>query len=720
MYIEKKSIITVHYIKASILALFICLLCAAVFSSSPGYSAIAEAAAVEDLFSRQPGAYQGHNQGDAAITPLPKAERPTQVDALAMEWQLRIVSPNAPLPHDDRISGENALQAAQDYPVWLSEAPLWLFITLKPGVEGSYFYAPFAMRQSNADIARTNAAVLPTSMELLGADGATLPGAHFYYPPGAIKKDPFSSLELPVYQHEITILASYPPQYVGQDIKLKLSALICTENSCTPFRKTYAISTSASGIQTDQTDTQLALLLSSYRSSPFSDSGENAIAPASGSIAGQTSATMAEPDRAQPAPESEFSDYLSQLQPHFYQKSLEVENIGRAVLLGLLAGLILNFMPCVLPVITLKIGTLLGLGGWSRLSGDNEAAARGRRRFRLYAFCFSLGIFAWFGLLFGVIGLAGMMWGQFFQSQSLVLGLTLLLFIMSLGLLGLLRLPVLHAEISTGKSLPWQAFFGGLLATLLATPCSGPLLGGVLGWAVNQSAAYLGLTLASVALGMASPFLLMVVNPNIAKRLPQPGPWAKNLEIIMGFVLIGTALYLLSLLPQNKQIATLAACLALAFCAWVWKQAKTSRRAALARIILAVLALCAIYMPFIHNPADTGWKKFDPAHFSRQLGQRNLLLDFTADWCINCRAMEMTTLTEQRLAAWAKSYDLVYIKVDLTTPEPDGEALLQAMGSASMPLIAIIPATEPSRPTVLRDIVTPSQLDAALRQALSK
>jgi thiol:disulfide interchange protein DsbD len=186
----------------------------------------------------------------------------------------------------------------------------------------------------------------------------------------------------------------------------------------------------------------------------------------------------------------------------------------------------------------------------------------------------------------------------------------------------------------------------------------------------------------------------------------------------MGFVLLGTVIYLLSMLEQAKIFVLLSALLTLAFSAWLWARpiAGDKSRITLGRILALVLLVPALYFPFTQRVADTSWKNFNASAFQAEIGKRNLLIDFTADWCINCRAMELTTLSEQRLKRWAEAYGLTFIKVDLTGRNPHGEELLHAMGSASIPLIAIIPANAPGNPTVLRDLVTPAQLDSALKR----
>lgn len=695
------------------------------------------------------------------IQPLPKIRQHSQQEAFSLGWSLRIVSKpqddanaDSEVPPEETDEGgtedpditmpgaefgdafgtllvqpslkSSGLQSStitpQRAPDWLKESPLWLFVRLSPNVENSYFYAPFAAGQSAQERLETAGAVMPTSIEIIDESGEPVAGVQVYYPSGRMKQDIFSSLHLPVYQGEVLVAASIPGRLLGQKLQLKVNALLCTDVSCTPFRKFYSLSLNTADIAADPLEPSLFAALADYQTAPFGDVAAPDEDEPQEQRPARTIPAMLGNATGQAGLEGWLASYMGSLRPHYHVDFLEVANIWRAVLMGLLAGLILNFMPCVLPVISLKLSALLGLGGWQGLEAGSEEAARGRRRFRLYGFCYTLGVFVWFGILFGVLGFAGLLWGQLFQSQELILALAILLFVLALSMFGLVRIPFLNVQISTKAGLPHQAFFGGLLATLLATPCSGPLLGGVLGWAVNQSLPYLGASLFSVAVGMSSPFILMTISPGLARFLPKPGPWAITLERFMGFVLLGTVIYLLSMLTQTKIFTVLAALLTLAFSAWLWSRpiAEGKSRFTLSRALALILIVPALYFPFNQRSVDTSWKEFNAVSFRDDVGKRNLLLDFTADWCINCRAMEVTTLTGQRLARWAREYDLTYVKVDLTGDNPDGSDLLRALGSASIPLLAIIAADNPYNPTVLRDLVSPAQLDRALEQAFQR
>jgi thiol:disulfide interchange protein DsbD len=600
---------------------------------------------------------------------------------------------------------------------------LLLALSIEPA-PGHYLYAPFAISWASkpdslgadADLADL---IKPPSVSLLDEQGQPLPKIRVFFPPGETKYDPLTEAELPVYGATPLLLLPLPWQSLERRLALDVEALVCSASSCTPFRERLEL-----GLNRDSWTVGLpepgAADLEQYRAFPSGSAGSNG-------TSGLPGAEAARGDNLPP-------EYYSLIfHPSFHQQGLEVAGLGRAVLLGLLAGFILNFMPCVLPVVTLKLGALAGLGGLGSLAENSGSARRSRRRFRTYSLFFSLGVLAWFAALFAVIGLAGLMWGQLFQSQYLVLGLAILLFLLALSLLGVFRLPLLTVshgqpgQAAARHGLPQQAFVGGILATLLATPCSGPLLGGVLGWAVGQPLFFLGLTLLSVGLGMAAPFILLSLFPGLARWLPKPGAWSRLLEKLMAFLLLGTVIYLLSMLPQEKLILTLCALLLFALGAWLWGIRSGIRRL-FANFVLTTgalgLAALACCLAFSLTPArEAHWRDFTPDAFAAELGEKNLLLDFTADWCVNCRALEATTLRAANLARWQEKYDLVYIKVDLTRDNQNGRAgteLLKAMHSASIPLLAIFPAGPGhARPTVLRDMVSTEQVETSLEAALN-
>ncbi len=407
--------------------------------------------------------------------------------------------------------------------------------------------------------------------------------------------------------------------------------------------------------------------------------------------------------------------------PRYASPSLEVTGLGKALLFGLLAGLILNLMPCVLPVLGFKLSAFVAA------MGQEGNQAERVRAFREHNIFFAFGILAWFLVLAMVLSWAGLAWGQLFQQTTVLFVLMLVVFLLALSMFGVFTLPVLDIKASTSSSPRMQAFMTGAVATLLATPCSGPLLGGVLGWAFGQSPFILAMVFVAVGLGMASPYIALSIWPNLVHKVPRAGAWTGTVEQLVGFFLMATALYLWTILPQEIMTQTMYTLFIAALCAWIWGRWSGPSASTIQRILVRigaslVIVSMAIWTLSPKDAEDIVWHDFDALAVQEMLGHEPLVLEFTADWCPNCKVLERTTLTHDNVRAWAKEYDARFIRVDLTRNETANdaaaEALLHALGSHSIPLVALFPkGAEHTNPLVLRDIFTPSQMDEALKTA---
>lgn len=419
-----------------------------------------------------------------------------------------------------------------------------------------------------------------------------------------------------------------------------------------------------------------------------------------------------EPATAQGAP---------QLTPRFFTPAFEVSGLLKAAFLAFLAGCILNFMPCVLPVVSLKLSALLAI------SGEDGRQER-RRILREHNFFFALGIVVYFLGLSLLLGAFGMAWGEMFQSATLAIVVTVVLFALSLSLFGLFHLPVVDLKISSGGRGHTRrgAFLTGVLTTLLATPCSGPFLGGVLAWTLLQPLPVIMTVFAAIGLGMASPYAVLAIWPRLVRFLPRPGAWMQTLEKGMAFLLAGTCLYFLSLLPPHRLLPTLTALWATALGAFIFSRGghlshSPARRLGMGLTALAVtgagLAFALGYSP----PPEAQWVAYTPEAFTERMGKENLVLDFTADWCPTCKVLERTVLTPPRLTLWSEHHKTVFMKVDLTRQTPPAMALLRALGSQSIPVAAFFPAGEAATsPLILRDLYTVRQFEEALVEAFGE
>ncbi|MEF2145032.1 MAG: cytochrome c biogenesis protein CcdA [Desulfovibrionaceae bacterium] len=408
------------------------------------------------------------------------------------------------------------------------------------------------------------------------------------------------------------------------------------------------------------------------------------------------------------------SDIVWELQPRPFEPGFEVGGLATALLFGLLAGFILNFMPCVLPVVSLKLSGLL--------SGAEKDVETQKSSFRRHNLFFALGVLVYFLFLALLLAFTGLAWGEIFQEPKLVAVLAALVLALALSLFGVYNLPVVDLKLGTQTTRPGaQAFFTGVLATLLATPCSGPFLGGVLGWALLSPPLEIALIFLTIGTGMALPYLVMAAWPGLARFFPKPGAWTEYVERGAGFFLLGTCAYLVNMLPEEYLTRTLVLLWFISLAAWIWglagPDASGGKRAALRGIALA-LALGSIFWSLAPRSETTPWLPFEPASFSKQLGTELIVADFTADWCPTCKFLEQTVLTDTNVRELRKKFNAVFVRVDLTDDNPAAEALLKALGSQSIPLLAIFPAGEAaSSPLVLRDIFTKENIRQALSNA---
>lgn len=540
------------------------------------------------------------------------------------------------------------------------------------------------------------------------------------YPAGAPQKDSFDpSLTLNVYSGPVSLLAILPAHMDSRGYAATLDMLLCSSRNCTPIENSFTGTvpenppllaalpwhTQASSLLANEGDSLGALTLEQGASPPpvfdEEEQSRTRIAPA--------------PRQDSPDKAANPDDFELGLHPLYVDDSLEVYSLGRALILGILAGLILNAMPCVLPVLTLKVSGLLLLG----YAEDK----RKMRDFRLHNLCFAAGIFTLFTFLAFLLGLADMMWGQLFQNQYILLAMLLLVFLMGLSMLGVFTLPAFDLRLGENTKSPLlKSYLTGLVSTFLATPCSGPLLGGVLAWAFAQPLHVLVAVFWSVGIGMGLPYLAFSICPALASFLPRPGKWMKIFENCLGFLLLATALYLLYILPEERRIQILCVLLLASFCAWLWGtfcglDASHLRRRLCGAGGILLLAFGAWLALRPEAPAPD-WRAFAPEIFAHELGRRPMLVEFTADWCPNCKFLEASVLTDKNVSLWQKKYGLELIRVDLTRSNPFAESLLAQLGSRSIPLTALFPRGERSRkPLVLRDVYGPDTLQQAMSQA---
>jgi thiol:disulfide interchange protein len=404
-------------------------------------------------------------------------------------------------------------------------------------------------------------------------------------------------------------------------------------------------------------------------------------------------------------------------------------NILLAILFGFIAGIILNVMPCVLPVLGIKILSLAKSGGASR------------RTVLAHSLVFSGGIMTVFMALAALASFAQLSWGQQFQSPWFLVSLIVLTVVFALGLFDVYVL-VVPSNISNLERKSGKGFLGeylrGMFATLLATPCSGPFLGATLAWTLTQSTAIIFLVFASVGAGMASPYVLFSFSKTLIRLIPKPGKWMEDFKHLMGILLLGAAVYFLLGLPKDMVVSAVGFSVAIAF-AVVFFFRYTPLGSPLSRKFVAGLAALAIvglgyYLTFgviYRNTSyqaalsaernEVQWDDFSPkllqdAHASG----RHVMVDFTANWCLNCQYNAITVLSAKEVTALVAKKNVLALKADLTWTNPSAESLLHALGSRSVPFLAVFPGDDPYHPIIMRDILNKGAVVKVLKRLKDK
>lgn len=400
------------------------------------------------------------------------------------------------------------------------------------------------------------------------------------------------------------------------------------------------------------------------------------------------------------------------------------------LLLGMLGGLILNAMPCVLPVLSLKV---LGLV---------QSAGQGRAAVTVGALATTGGILASFlALALAAIGAraagAAVGWGVQFQQPGFVAFLAVVVVLFCLNLWGLFEIPLPGRLANALGGGPREGvaghFAAGLFATLMATPCSAPFLGPAMGFALAQPAAVVLATFAAVGLGMSLPYLALAIAPGTARLLPRPGPWMDAVRKVMGFLLAAAAVWLFYVLSAQVGPARLAlvqlALLALAL--FVWMRGQGARTAAGRRLAglgiagAAVATLVVAVLPGAALPAAAAggsqvvalipWVEFDRER-AEALGEEQLVfVDVTADWCFTCKTNERLVLETEEVAALFEEHGVVPMKADWTNRDDEIAAFLESHGRYSIPFYLLYRPGE--EPHLFSELLTKGAVAEAVRTA---
>lgn len=412
--------------------------------------------------------------------------------------------------------------------------------------------------------------------------------------------------------------------------------------------------------------------------------------------------------------------------------ALTIATFISAMFAAFIGGILLNLMPCVLPVLSLKIF------GFVKQAGDD------RSRIWKMGLAYTAGTMSTFLLLALVIigvQMAGVSigWGFQFQHPLFVIAMISLITVMSLSLFG-----VFYVQVGGGSTVDRLAqkegyigaFGKGVSATILSTPCTAPFLGSALGFAFSQPWFVVIAIFLTIGAGLSAPYMLLCWKPGWMKFLPKPGDWMERFKEAMGFLMLGSAAWLLFVLSRQTGAAAVSATvsflLILSACAWMVGRfadlnATRSRRVVIwfVSLVLTGISFWYIVMPALevrdqatHRTATqvngVQWEPFSPEALQKHLDDGKIVvLDFTADWCLTCKLNEQV-ITGQTVTDRMKANNAVVLVVDWTNRDPEILKLIRRFGRSGVPLCVVFGAKDPGNPIVLPELLTPQTVLDAL------
>ncbi len=395
-------------------------------------------------------------------------------------------------------------------------------------------------------------------------------------------------------------------------------------------------------------------------------------------------------------------------------------SIWQVLLFALLGGLLLNLMPCVLPVLAIKIVSFA------------ELAHKDRREVLLYSAAYGVAVVgSMLALAALVVALkaagTSIGWGFQFQSPLFVAIVGGLLVAFALNLFGVFEVMVgagslgAAADQATGVR---RSFLEGVLAVILATPCTAPLLGSAVGFALSQSPWVIFSVFGIIGVGLAAPFVVLTLIPGGHRFVPKPGNWMVTLKHVLAFALLASAVWLAWIVGRgygpDAMAGALAFFVAVGVAAWAfgrWQLAPI--RARFASIGFAALLLVAAGVGFLRfdavaSEAGLDWQAFNDEAIGRDLAEgKPVFVNFTADWCITCKVNEQTVLTLPSVQKAADFYDIALYKADWTRRDPEIERALARYGKAGVPAYVLYNPRKPRAPLVLPELLSVDVLEEA-------
>jgi DsbC/DsbD-like thiol-disulfide interchange protein/cytochrome c biogenesis protein CcdA len=403
-------------------------------------------------------------------------------------------------------------------------------------------------------------------------------------------------------------------------------------------------------------------------------------------------------------------------------------NLLRFCSLAFVGGLILNLMPCVFPVLFIK--------GLSLVEASRHHHSKVRAHGLVYALGIVLSFWAVVALLLGLkAGGRQLGWGFQFQSPGFIAVMALLLFFLGLSLAGMFEIGL--TVTNTGSSLAARngyagSFFTGVLAMVVATPCTAPFMGAAIGFALAQSAAASFAVFTALALGLAAPYVLLTFYPAWMRHLPRPGAWMEVLKQATAVPIFATVIWLVWLFASSAGVdaltALLAALLLLAIAGWILGRWPARRMPSVFAMTVIVLAVATpLYALWKFPAADTnsarvgatgsqaGWEPYNRAAIEGYRAQgRPVFVDFTARWCLSCQVNERAVLNRGDVRRRLRDSGIVLVRADWTKHDENIASALTELGRSGVPTYVFYRPGQPA--LVLPEVLTPGLVLDALDQ----
>ncbi|QDG50144.1 DUF255 domain-containing protein [Persicimonas caeni] len=412
--------------------------------------------------------------------------------------------------------------------------------------------------------------------------------------------------------------------------------------------------------------------------------------------------------------------------------SSDTMSLPWVLLLAFLGGMILNLMPCVFPVLALKVSSFTKLVHESKSSIISHGMA--------YTGGIVGSLLALGGVVIGLRAAGTQVgWGFQFQQPHFLAALVVILVLFALNLFGVFEVTLnsqkVHEKAQESDGVR-RSFWEGILAVILATPCSAPFLGTAVGFALASSPLTILAVFAALGLGLAAPMVALTLVPGWAKLLPKPGNWMDHLKKFLGFALLGSAIWIVWLLGRQTGVDGMAMMLVfsavLGVAAWLWGLVQfntwTQRKALAVVAAVASIAVAGVYtFPLEANASaerpravsgSIDWKPWTEEAVAAELDKgRPVFVDFTADWCLTCKVNEKNAIDTEPVRQAIAEHDVAMFKADWTNPDERIRKKLAEYGKAGVPFYLMYSPDRPGEAKPLPEVITSTMLVEAFSEA---